>query len=767
MTTRESIEAGEGDATTSIKTRLRSAKYRVSSSDDGRTPSLMREQEELLDETIIQAAPTTPAPWQTDERQVESNLCTPTSQQARQSRLEAHKVEEMMRNSYMEALRERECTENKDTPVEDQAAARLRRICPGCVDPSKLHTEERIDPDLNTMAAAFDKLVAPVEVTKMNSTTQEQEDPFEEEEEENPHPNMIRGNTRQPTRGYLLDEGWKQEVTATLATLCSSMKQEFSGMMESERQKIRQELADEQRIELEKHTDLHLSRNRNRKRPLSVQRTRSASVEGLRNELEGMKETMRECLRQKEEEKRELEYKLTLNHDSTTQALREEIDLLKRRMTTGAETGRASTRMPEVPTTEAGLPRSARGEKDVQEATTGNQGVEQTAKTGETDTVANLRAEIAQLQELLRAPTPRAQEDVRVTTTPRITGIAPLPPNIKLPRFNGENWYSFEDLFETIAKLQQWQGTEKLTWFLSCIDEKARMYLEVEQDELLTYEQARQSMEERYGNRMSTFDLKRRIRALKRNSGESMEAFADRLQAIAQRGRIDKEEKMDLFYRAFIDAVSEEPKLQMYIEQQKKQQRRARLPDLLRMVREYRERSPLRVIQEREVNVCQSIDKRKGPLRHQDNEVEGEVEKETRRVKDERMEKKDRGDRILRSDVDYNTGEIEFVKKVIRASGLMEGIKDKLEKMKSEKSFLEPLGDGTPEPDWQKIRQRQREFRERRNARRAKFRQMGGGYDRQQNNFRNRRSVSTHTAQDGEFIDQEEVFWSDEYADDE
>ena len=57
------------------------------------------------------------------------------------------------------------------------------------------------------------------------------------------------------------------------------------------------------------------------------------------------------------------------------------------------------------------------------------------------------------------------------------------------------------------------------------------MYLEADDDELLTYEDAKNRLAERYERNMSAFEMRQRIRNKRRRAGETMESFADRLQA--------------------------------------------------------------------------------------------------------------------------------------------------------------------------------------------------------------------------------------------
>ena len=279
-------------------------------------------------------------------------------------------------------------------------------------------------------------------------------------------------------------------------------------------------------------------------------------------------------------------------------------------------------------------------------------------------------------------------------------------PAQELPIFEGDQWQLFIDAFETMAKLSKWTPEQKLVKFLPCIKGASRMYLEADEDELLTYEDAKNRLAERYGSNMSAFEVRQRIRNMRRRPGESMESFADRLQAASQKGRIDRADKNELFYRAFLDAVADAPKLQLYLEKKHKENRDARLPDLLRMVREYREKSPTRDSElDFALNVCLPVDKRKGALTHDDDDTVEEVAQEEKKVSDEKVEREERKEKINMRDVGYALQELEWVKRVIKANGLHGDLAEKLRQMGNEKTYQEPMADPLSEQDLNKIRE--------------------------------------------------------------
>lgn len=332
-------------------------------------------------------------------------------------------------------------------------------------------------------------------------------------------------------------------------------------------------------------------------------------------------------------------------------------------------------------------------------------------------------------------------------------GVPFLLQNSELPKFDGEHYNIFIDMFEQQARLQGWNDNEKMARFLPCIQGKPRMYLDADDGELLRYGEVKKRLEERYGSHASSFEIKQRIRNMRRTPGETMEDFADRLQALASRARLDRQDKQELFYRAFLDATADTPKLQLHIERLHKDHRDARLPDLLRWVREYRERSPVRFQHdERSINACLAIDKRKGQLRHDDDQVYDEVLEEEQQVQEEKQEREERKDKISAKELHYALSEVEWLKKVIKANELTRDLGEKLRRMGPDHSFQEPMGRPITEADLQRIR----------NSRwynnsyqgRGGYGGSRGGYNRGRGRYG--RNVGTHTAEGDDCADAED-----------
>lgn len=364
------------------------------------------------------------------------------------------------------------------------------------------------------------------------------------------------------------------------------------------------------------------------------------------------------------------------------------------------------------------------------------------------------RERIEVLEKIADRVAAATKPDARPATEPASQGGAPyFIQKSELPKFDGTHFNIFIDIFEQHARFRRWSESEKMAHFLSCVEGKPRIYLDADDGELLEYEDVKRRLEERYGCHASAFEIKQKIRSMKRLPGETMEDFADRLQSTAQRARLEKEDKQELFYRAFLDASADTPKLQLFIEHRHKKNRQARLPDLLRWVREYRERSPERIdSSSRGFNACLSLDKRKGPLTHQDMNVTEDLMEQKQLVTEERKEREEKKDKISTKELTYALGEIEFLKKVMRANRLQDDLSNKLRQLGQDHAFQEPMGEPLSEADLERIRnshyfkQAQDGYRGGRGGYRGG---RGGyrGYNRRPYGDYGNRSVGTHTAE--------------------
>ena len=164
------------------------------------------------------------------------------------------------------------------------------------------------------------------------------------------------------------------------------------------------------------------------------------------------------------------------------------------------------------------------------------------------------------------------------------------PHMMPLMKFTGENWEDFSEHFESFADACGMTSTYKLQYLLMSLEGKPRSYAKKEDGMPFTYESVRQRLQHRYGKKESAFEIRHQLRTVKRQPGESLEEFSDRLQEIAQQGNLDDRDRDELFYFAFLNAVGDIPKMQYYIEQAHTKNRNLKLSDLLALAREYLEK---------------------------------------------------------------------------------------------------------------------------------------------------------------------------------
>ena len=121
-----------------------------------------------------------------------------------------------------------------------------------------------------------------------------------------------------------------------------------------------------------------------------------------------------------------------------------------------------------------------------------------------------------------------------------------------------------------------------------------------------TYQDVKKRLQQRYGQNEPAFNVRTQLREIQRQPGERLEVFADRLQEVAQRGELDPQDRDELFYFAFLNAVKDTPKMQNYIEKAHARNRNLKLSDLLSLSQEYLNRSPQAMRRTVAVNVCRT-----------------------------------------------------------------------------------------------------------------------------------------------------------------
>ena len=121
-----------------------------------------------------------------------------------------------------------------------------------------------------------------------------------------------------------------------------------------------------------------------------------------------------------------------------------------------------------------------------------------------------------------------------------------------------------------------------------------------------TYQDVRRRLQQRYGQNEPAYNVRLQLREIKRLPGERLEVFADRLQEVAQRGKLDPQDRDELFYFTFLNAVRDTPKMQNFIENAHMRNRNLKLSDLLALSQEYLSRSPTVLRRTVAVNVCRT-----------------------------------------------------------------------------------------------------------------------------------------------------------------
>ena len=250
------------------------------------------------------------------------------------------------------------------------------------------------------------------------------------------------------------------------------------------------------------------------------------------------------------------------------------------------------------------------------------------------------------------------------------TSTAFNPHMMPLMKFNGENWEDFIEHFESFADACGMSDAYKLQYLLMSLEGKPRAYAKKEDDVPFTFVMVKQRLQHRYGKKESAFEIRHQLRSVQRKPGETLEEFSDRLQEIAQQGKLDDKDRDELFYFAFLNAVGDIPKMQYFIEQAHSKNRNLKLSDLLALAREYLEKSPTARRRSVAVNVCKPISQRKGRLTHDDDDVNSEVEAELRKIDQERKDKKETNLATIRKDVAFLLKESEFHNRCIKLNGL-------------------------------------------------------------------------------------------------
>ena len=212
-----------------------------------------------------------------------------------------------------------------------------------------------------------------------------------------------------------------------------------------------------------------------------------------------------------------------------------------------------------------------------------------------------------------------------VAVTAPCNPMAMSHPHMAITKFTGENWTEFIEYFDSLAEANAWSDKDKLAILFMSIDSKPRMYARGDKGTPQTYEDVRRRLQQRYGQNEPAFNVRAQLREIQRHPGERLEVFADRLQEVAQRGLLDPQDRDELFYFAFLNAVRDTPKMQNFIEKAHAKNRSLKLSDLLALSQEYLNRSPTALRRSVAVNVCRTAKPTGKLIKEEESELVGEV----------------------------------------------------------------------------------------------------------------------------------------------
>lgn len=252
-------------------------------------------------------------------------------------------------------------------------------------------------------------------------------------------------------------------------------------------------------------------------------------------------------------------------------------------------------------------------------------------------------------------------------------------PLITLPKFKpGDNLEEFEETFRSLVQSQHWNEDEALAYLLMSVEGSAQMYARGDGSEALTFEAAMERLRNRYGRCESSWSVRNELRDVSRQPGERLENFADRLQEIARRGRLDPADRKDLFYQAFLRATRDTPYLQRRIESSHRlAEKGLKLSDMLRLVREYRDESPISARPKVSVSVCQTQNKKGFLERLTEDNDDTEVSLETRAIQ-EHMKRWTESEGVIFDKLQWLEQEVTWVKNVIKANKLHHDLQKKM-----------------------------------------------------------------------------------------
>lgn len=147
-------------------------------------------------------------------------------------------------------------------------------------------------------------------------------------------------------------------------------------------------------------------------------------------------------------------------------------------------------------------------------------------------------------------------------------GLVERAPSLKVPKFTGQNWQTFINLFEVVAKRYRWNDVEMRERLEFALESDAQHILNRPGVNSWSYRRLRGELEVRYGQNKSICEAKNQLFELRRGVNQTAHSYADALENIAGAAKMPIREREGAVEVAFVYGLRDNPDLQHYVQAQ-------------------------------------------------------------------------------------------------------------------------------------------------------------------------------------------------------
>ena len=154
---------------------------------------------------------------------------------------------------------------------------------------------------------------------------------------------------------------------------------------------------------------------------------------------------------------------------------------------------------------------------------------------------------------------------------------------VNLPKFNGKDFLLFLKQFEAVVSEQKWSRETCAHKLLESLEGDTRRHVETTMD----YDEMLEALRQYYAGSLPSIEAKNYLRHMNKERGESIEAFATRIQAYADQARLSTFDKLKYMQEAFMNGIRSDTKMQRYIEKRTSQHENVHIVKLLKAAQDY------------------------------------------------------------------------------------------------------------------------------------------------------------------------------------